>query len=366
MRHLILTLAILSTIGITLAAGEQRPTVYQGLFGADSDPELASFATALRDNFGDEDLRRWFDGEAHSTVFAPTEQAVDKFLAALADGDLAVDADPSSALEEHFLRRHIVEGDWPMSEKGQPPAGMLQTIDDNIANVHRDGEVLKIDEARILRQRRYANGVIMQVDQVLAGPESGTSLGCSPFTSKHYNYLDLKSFDALSIDWTGHSITNCQPWGYVKVNSATQVLVYAGRHDSSGPANWFKSGLTSDNMNPTASGGSLEPADLNFAVAGNMTATVGGVAYQCDDVRFGQGSFQSANNWWVGQPKAIRCPSLPDCDGVYDGVPLVLDCSASDGSARTIWLSNDLGTEPSDVDYLFEVGIGPAGTCPPC
>lgn len=45
-----------------------------------------------------------------------------------------------------------------------------------------------------------------------------------------------------------------------------------------------------------------EPADLNFAVEGNMTATLEGQMLECSDVRFGQGSSNASNNWWAGRP----------------------------------------------------------------
>jgi uncharacterized surface protein with fasciclin (FAS1) repeats len=332
-------------------------TIYEAVL---LNTDLGNFSTLtklLKDAFGTETLNDFFDGNPHVTVFAPTNDAFDALFDRLTEDQKDILFDVNSGLLARILLYHMAPGDWYWPG----PIGALKMADDNLANVYREGKVLKIEGAAITDQKVFKNGVVLSIDTVLNPPDTPEYLGCSPFVSEHDNYLYFNTFTSLQIDWTGHSVTSCQPWGGVSVSGSSSILVKAGRHDSSGPANFFKSGLDSDNMLTTGDWGDSEPSELNFAVAGNMTATVtigvtGSFTFTCNDIRFGQGSSDTMNNWWVGQPGAYPC----DANSVNAMGGLGLKCTSPQKPGMTLMF---IQMPPPGGDDDFGVWAVTAGGC---
>ena len=333
------------------------PTIYEAvLLNADLG-NFSTLARLLKDAFGTETLKDFFDGNPHVTVFGPTNDAFDALFDRLTEDQKETLLDVNNGLLANILLYHMAPGDWYWPG----PIGALKMADDNLANVYREGKVFKIEGAAITDQEVFKNGVVLSIDTVIHPPGSPEYLGCSPFVSEHDNYLYLNTFTSLQVDWTGHSVTSCQPWGGVSVSGNSNILVKAGRHDSSGPASFFKSGLDSDNMLTTGDYGATEPSELNFAVAGNMTATLqegvsGSETFTCANVRFGQGSSDATNNWWVGQPGAYPCRTNP-----VNGEPgLGLQCTSDQGTGRTLMFFQLLTPGYEDT---FGVTYVTAGGC---
>lgn len=134
-----------------------------------------------------------------------------------------------------------------------------------------------------------------------------------------------------------YSITSGQPWGGVNVcggGGSCMLDAKAGRHNSSGPANFFKSNAQSWLCTgPDALMGDCKgPSDLNFAFTG--TLLLRGVNSQTQNypVVIGQGSDgASANNWWIGgmspntsgswAPAGLAQGSIKTPDGWYSIQP---------------------------------------------
>ena len=149
-----------------------------------------------------------------------------------------------------------------------------------------------------------------------------------------------------------HSITSGQPWNGFTVYGGTKDVAYglsydvkAGRHKTSGPAEFFNKNLTAANMIGAYTQSDFQPGNLNFATSCDLSFEWGGVQYElkgktknlttfCSnhcatssssewyssdahipyslfmiqkDFRTGQGSTNdkmtggyNKNNWWVG------------------------------------------------------------------
>jgi hypothetical protein len=119
--------------------------------------------------------------------------------------------------------------------------------------------------------------------------------------TQHDNYLFLDPYffnPTITYSEITHSISSGQPWGGVTTSYNSGIFefdVKAGRHKTSGVADWFKSNCSkaTGTMDP----GMAWPDDLNFAYTG--TITIDGNSY---DITIGQGSSMSGNNWWIGGP----------------------------------------------------------------
>lgn len=104
-------------------------------------------------------------------------------------------------------------------------------------------------------------------------------------------------YDGLSFTPSGtYSISSGQPWGGVTSSTGAfdglQITAQAGRHDSSGPAQFF-----TDNASVMIGGAAYgdTPSSLNFAFTGTLT-----VDCNSYDIVVGQGSNFDGNNWWFG------------------------------------------------------------------
>lgn len=140
-------------------------------------------------------------------------------------------------------------------------------------------------------------------------------------TTQHDNWVYLIPYNAnfpIAFNLSGHSISSGQPWGGVQTSGNLSIDIKAGRHGSSGPADWFRSNAsaaicTMDSMDAW-------PSDLNFAVTG--TLTINGTSY---NVTIGQGFTGGSNNWWIGGPGWTNHTGIPNVmtpDEAYIFVPV--------------------------------------------
>lgn len=137
----------------------------------------------------------------------------------------------------------------------------------------------------------------------------GATCGATAATM-HDNYVyfwvggGLQSFSFTPLQY---SISPGQPYGGTtsgisKPGEQGYILVKAGRHKTSGVAQWFKGQVDGGATMVCNSTGSF-PEELNFAVEGTLKFTTGGKDYTCDDFIVSQGSYlHLSNNWWVGGP----------------------------------------------------------------
>ena len=370
--NLISTFLLLIILSPAVAAGpdtsHQKSTVYDGLFGQVANAELSAFAKALRDSFNDEDLRRFFDSDSVATVFVPTNSAFEAYLASLTDREATELQDLNSGVEERLMRHHITQGVWYWQTAGPQRApmalpGAVRMLDDGIAHIHRAGNSVHIDQATVQHQTLYSNGVINVIDGVLSVAGAPASVGCSPFVSEHNNTVQIETINSLSASYNWFIVTNCQPHASAPVVNGSGFLVEAGRHDSSGPAASFNNGLTANNMVVSLDWTDNMPAELNFAFSADIHGTVIGDthpsgSFSCKDVRFGQGSSGTNNNWWIGQPGAYTCQDSPNATN-----GIVLQCTDESGGNLTVFIFT-LSPGQGDNADTFATDIITAGTCP--
>jgi len=139
------------------------------------------------------------------------------------------------------------------------------------------------------------------------------------------NYLyfyDENSWDfvqSVQFNETSHSITDEQPYDGVSSHGGA-LDVRAGRHESEEVANDFNAGVTPNSSLGLWVGQAHEPAELNFAVFGTLSVTIGSTTRVCQDIRIGQGHYLTNNNWWIAGTKC-HLENLPK---------LGLNCSCGD------------------------------------
>jgi hypothetical protein len=137
-------------------------------------------------------------------------------------------------------------------------------------------------------------------------------LGAATFganaATQHDNqmYIAIAGVTAFNFVQTGYSITSGQPYGGTSASvsnscAQAQITVKAGSKGSTSVAQWFKTQVGAGQTLVCDTKGTF-PNDLNFAVQGTMTMTVGGKNITCDGVIVAQGNFATVNNWWMGSP----------------------------------------------------------------
>jgi uncharacterized surface protein with fasciclin (FAS1) repeats len=113
-----------------------------------------------------------FNGDTHYTVFAPTDEAFLSIpqqtleavgLSAVTDLLLPENVDLLTAI----LLFHVTPGDW---YAGLLPTGVLRMLDNNLAGMYWEGEVLKIEGAPIAGEVVTQNGVVHIIDAVILPP----------------------------------------------------------------------------------------------------------------------------------------------------------------------------------------------------
>ena len=123
---------------------------------------------------------------------------------------------------------------------------------------------------------------------------------------------------SVQFDETSHSITQGQPYEGVSSVDGYKLDVRAGRHGSEEVAQDFNAGITLNNaVGAGASKHDHLPAELNFAVFGNLSVTIDGATRACQEMRIAQGHRPLENNWWIAGTKCsqqdyeLRCPCSP-------------------------------------------------------
>lgn len=112
-----------------------------------------------------------------------------------------------------------------------------------------------------------------------------------------------------------HRLTDGQPYeGVFTINGYSRIVVKAGRKGSKAVAEWFNQ--QNGNASIARSLSDNFPSELNFAVKGVLTLTVGGHQYVSPEMCIAQGHVMSNNNWWIGSPhmKAIKWNSRGTVD----------------------------------------------------
>jgi hypothetical protein len=113
----------------------------------------------------------------------------------------------------------------------------------------------------------------------------------------HFDF-NLNGLTEVAFQERDHSITNGQPYNGVSC-SGTRLTVQAGRHNSVGVADWFKTN-TSGGGGIALTYSDTAPDDLNFAVRGTLTLKIAGIYYTAQNFILGQGHSGTSNNWWIG------------------------------------------------------------------
>jgi hypothetical protein len=134
-------------------------------------------------------------------------------------------------------------------------------------------------------------------------------LGGVPDVTMHDNYVYFNSDEPVSVAFSMdyYALTNGQPWGGVST-SGNSILVRAGRHDSPEVAALFENGTSFLNMLATEHVLDTEPEDLNFAIFGSISFTIGNRSANCTDFRVAQGHELFTNNWWLASPACLATP----------------------------------------------------------
>ena len=144
------------------------------------------------------------------------------------------------------------------------------------------------------------------------------------------NYVGFYQYDGIYHDYgppvqsvqfdeTSHSITQGQPYEGVSSVDGHTLDVRAGRHGSEEVAQDFRAGITGNNAlgERTSFRDPPLPAELNFAVFGNLSMTIDGATRACQEMRIAQGHAIAKNNWWIAgtkcsqQDNGLRCPCSP-------------------------------------------------------
>ena len=131
----------------------------------------------------------------------------------------------------------------------------------------------------------------------------------------------------VSFDKSNYNVTGGQPWSWPKAsNSHLSVTVDfpAGRHNSSGPAVWFRNSIPTKLVLlatwPASGDVRTMPENLNFAFRGTLD-----IDQNKYPIIVGQGSTGVHNDWWVGGAEngwtvkyvGLAVPLLVTPDGKY-------------------------------------------------
>lgn len=185
---LALSLSQVSTSTLAASSGKEKPlhdritqvesrsTIHDGLLSGGDHGELSTFVELMNQAFGPEGLQQTFGGEERFTLFAPTNAAFEEILAGLSDEELAELQDVDSGVLKRLLGFHITRGAWGR------PTGALTMLDDNVAHTYREGHDFKIEQATVLGQARYRNGIVATIDMVMSSVEAKATiyfLNCS-------------------------------------------------------------------------------------------------------------------------------------------------------------------------------------------
>lgn len=179
---LALSLSLVSTSTLAASSGKEKPldepitqaedrsTIYDGFLSGGDRGELSTFVDLMYQLFGQEGLKGIFGGKESFTLFAPTNAAFEELFAAMSEEELAELQNLNSGALEELLRFHITRGAWDR------PTGALRMLDDNVAQTYREDRDFKIEQATILDQARYRNGVVATIDSVMSGEAAAATI----------------------------------------------------------------------------------------------------------------------------------------------------------------------------------------------
>jgi len=196
----------------------------------------------------------------------------------------------------------------------------------------------------------------------------------------HKNHVYLDNAGSVAYALKGSSITDGEPFNKV-TSDFDKITVDAGRRASGKPAGFFKQDLGPSNMIGNNVNSDTSPSGLNFAIQGDLTMNVDAVTVTCPDIRFGQGSNDNGNNWWVGgsscsdSGNGIACTCLAGAsvkfqrgtDNDHFSVSIVNRCalvasregywapvSAAEGETIGYAFSSS-STEYTEKDFMIEI-----------
>lgn len=127
--------------------------------------------------------------------------------------------------------------------------------------------------------------------------------------------FNMDGLTEVSFSEREHKFTDGQPYeGVFSINAYSGLVVKAGRKGSKAVAEWFNQ--QNRNASIARSLSDFYPSELNFAVKGVLTLTVGEHEYVSPEICIAQGHVMSNNNWWIGSPhmKAIKWNSRGTVD----------------------------------------------------
>lgn len=157
-------------------------TIYDGFFSGGDHGELSTFVYLMDLLLGQEGLQRIFDGKETFTLFAPTNAAFNELIATMSEEELAEMLDINSDALSKLLGFHFSRGVW------NRPTGAITMMDNNVAHTYRKGSYFKIEQATVLDQARFRNGIVATVDNVIFSNVEGLALifllNCD--TKKHF------------------------------------------------------------------------------------------------------------------------------------------------------------------------------------
>jgi hypothetical protein len=170
------------------------------------------------------------------------------------------------------------------------------------------------------------------------------AITCINATTVHDNHVFFTGPDSFSFSMTGHSITSGQPFDGVSI-SGNDMVVKAGRHGSSGPAEDFKAGLQFLNTIGLDTALDQMPGTLNFAIWGDATFKFGSKSVTCKDFKIGQGHEGFSNNWWSGASYCISVPTTHQMTCACGGIlgPMVYISAGDDDHHFNVRLATASG-----------------------
>jgi len=124
-------------------------------------------------------------------------------------------------------------------------------------------------------------------------------------TKEHDNdvRLILTGIKLVSFEVDDYCISSGQPYSGVSVTSDDTIQIKAGRHGTSGVAEWFKNN-SSGGVVIACDSDDKYPSKLNFAVFGTLTFQLTGKTYVVKKMLLAQGhNARDRNNWWTGGPE---------------------------------------------------------------
>jgi uncharacterized surface protein with fasciclin (FAS1) repeats len=146
---------------------QNLPTVYEAALASAEEGPFTTLVELLVAAFGLDTLEELFDGDAHYTVFAPTNDAFDALLGSLTDAQVEALLDVDNGLLASILLYHVARGDWYAADF---PVGSLSMADGNGASIYWEGEMVKMEGATVHAETVVKNGIAHVLDGVIIPP----------------------------------------------------------------------------------------------------------------------------------------------------------------------------------------------------